>query len=58
MGGRAFIGDAWMAYLAVLKIPFILRLCENQRIMREGYETWTMTDIAKHLAKRLTQGQR
>ncbi|MGH9677758.1 MAG: IS4 family transposase, partial [Candidatus Acidiferrum sp.] len=54
MGDREFIGDAWMAYLAALKIPFILRLRENQRVMREGYETWTMTDIARRLA----QGQK
>jgi hypothetical protein len=37
MGDREFIGDAWMAYLQREKIPFILRLRENQHVLREGY---------------------
>ena len=37
MGDREFIGDAWMAFLHREKIPFILRLRENQHVLREGY---------------------
>ncbi len=51
MGDREFIGDAWMAYLHEAKIPFILRLRENQYVVREGYETWTIATIARHLNK-------
>jgi len=51
MGDREFIGDAWMAYLRARKIPFILRLRENQHVVREGYETWTIADIARRLDK-------
>ena len=49
MGDREFIGDAWMAYLKRNQIGFILRLRENQRVVREGYETWTIASIARHL---------
>jgi hypothetical protein len=49
MGDREFIGDAWMAYLQHHKIPFILRLRENQHVVRDGYATWTIAGIAKHL---------
>ena len=49
MGDREFIGDAWMAYLQREKIAFILRLRENQHVLRAGYETWTIADIAKGL---------
>jgi transposase len=51
MGDREFIGDAWMAYLSARKIPFILRLRENQHVVREGYDTWTIADIARRLDK-------
>ena len=58
MGDREFIGDAWMAYLHEAKIPFILRLRENQYVVREnqyvvreGYGTWTIATIARHLNK-------
>ena len=51
MGDREFIGDAWMAYLRARKIPFILRLRENQHVVRERYDTWTIADIARHLDK-------
>ncbi len=51
MGDREFIGDAWMTYLSVRKIPFILRLRENQHVVREGFETWTIADIARRLGK-------
>ena len=47
MGDREFIGERWMAYLKRNKIAFILRLRENQHVVREGYETWTIADIAK-----------
>jgi hypothetical protein len=49
MGDREFIGDAWMAYLKRNKIGFILRLRENQHVTRDGFETWTIADIAKRL---------
>lgn len=48
-GDREFIGDAWMAYLARRKIPFVLRLRENQYVTREGYASWTVADIARPL---------
>jgi hypothetical protein len=54
MGDREFIGDTWMAYLKRNKIGFILRLRENQHVVRDGYGTWTIAAIAKHLA----QGQK
>ncbi len=51
MGDREFIGDAWMAYLHAKKIPFVLRLRENQHVVRDGYDTWTIADIARRLNK-------
>jgi len=51
MGDREFIGDAWMAYLQRRKISFILRLRENQHVVRAGYDTWTIAAIARHLAR-------
>ena len=50
-GDREFIGDDWMAYLKSQQIPFVLRLRENQYVVREGYETWTIADIAAPLAR-------
>jgi hypothetical protein len=52
MGDREFIGDPWMAYLQRQKIPFILRLRENQHVVREGYEARAIADIAKRLGRR------
>lgn len=52
MGDREFIGDAWMAYLQRHKVPFILRLRENQHVVRDGYATWMIADIARHLDRR------
>ena len=49
MGDREFIGDAWMAYLQREKIPFILRLRENQHVLREGYVALPISVIAQHL---------
>ena len=49
MGDREFIGDAWMAYLQRAKIPFILRLRENQYVLREGYAPLPLSVIARHL---------
>ncbi len=49
MGDREFIGDAWMAYLQRAKIPFILRLRENQYVLREGYAALPLSVIARHL---------
>jgi hypothetical protein len=49
MGDREFIGDAWMAYLQHEKIPFILRLRENQHVLRAGYAAMPISVIAQHL---------
>ena len=49
MGDREFIGDAWMAYLQREKIPFVLRLRENQHVLREGYAALPISVIAQHL---------
>ena len=51
MGDREFIGERWMAYLKRNKIGFILRLRENQHVARDGYDTWTIADIAKRLER-------
>jgi Transposase DDE domain len=48
-GDREFIGEAWMAYLERGKIPFVLRLRENQQVGREGYQTWAIARIAQGL---------
>ena len=48
-GDREFVGDAWMAYLTAEKIPFVLRLRENQHVTRQGYATWTVAEIAHRL---------
>ena len=52
MGDREFIGDAWMAFLYREKIPFILRLRENQYVLREGYAPMPISVIAQHLKVR------
>jgi hypothetical protein len=52
MGDREFIGDAWMAFLQREKIPFILRLRENQHVLREGYAAMPISLIAQHLKVR------
>ena len=49
MGDREFIGDAWMAYLQRENIPFIMRLRENQFVLREGYVALPISVIAQHL---------
>ena len=51
MGDREFIGERWMAYLKRNKIGFILRLRESQHVTRDGYDTWTIADIAKRLER-------
>jgi len=51
MGDREFIGDAWMAWLRERKISFILRLRENQHVVRKGYATWMLSEIARGLCK-------
>jgi hypothetical protein len=58
-GDREFIGAVWMTYLAREKIPFILRLRENQYINREGYASWTLAEHAQSLkrgGKRILKG--
>ena len=54
MGDREFIGDAWMAYLQRENIPFILRLRENQHVLREAYAAMSIAAIARHLGVRQT----
>ena len=49
MGDREFIGDAWMAYLQRHNIPFILRLRENQHVLRADYIALPISVIAQHL---------
>jgi hypothetical protein len=49
MGDREFIGDAWMAYLQREEIPFVLRLRENQFVLRDGYAAMPISVIAQHL---------
>ena len=49
MGDREFIGDAWMAYLQREKIPFVMRLRENQHVLRAGYVALQISMIAQHL---------
>jgi hypothetical protein len=49
MGDREFIGDAWMAYLQRENIAFILRLRENQFVLRAGYVALPISTIAQHL---------
>ena len=58
-GDREFIGQEWMAYLAARKIPFTLRLRENQYVSREGYATWMLARHAqgvKRGSKRILPG--
>ena len=52
MGDREFIGDVWMAFLHREKIPFILRLRENQHVLRESYVPMRISLIAQHLKVR------
>ena len=49
LGDREFIGDAWMAYLVRQKIPFVLRLRENQYVRRHGYAPMAIAGIARPL---------
>jgi Transposase DDE domain len=49
MGDREFIGDVWMAFLHREKIPFILRLRENQHVLHESYVPMRISLIAQHL---------
>jgi hypothetical protein len=53
MGDREFIGDAWMAYLQRQNIPFILRLRENQHVLREGYAAAGSAAVTTRLCPRL-----
>lgn len=48
-GDREFIGDAWMRTLQERKIPFVLRLRENQLVQREGFATMAIATIATKL---------
>jgi hypothetical protein len=48
-GDREFIGEGWMSMLAERKIPFVLRLRENQYVQRQGYAEMTIAAIASRL---------
>jgi hypothetical protein len=48
-GDREFIGDTWMNTLAERKIPFVLRLRENQYVQRQGYAEMTIAALASQL---------
>ena len=49
LGDREFIGDGWMAYLVHERIPFVLRLRDNQYVRRGGYVPQTLASIGQHL---------
>lgn len=49
IGDREFVGDAWMTYLQRRNIPFVLRLRENQYVLRAGYVALPIAIIAQHL---------
>jgi len=49
-GDREFIGDTWMRSLEERKIPFVLRLRENQYLQRPGHAEMTIAAIAAGLA--------
>jgi Transposase DDE domain len=48
-GDREFIGQAWMRRLAEHRIPFDLRLRENQIVQREGHVPMPISTIAQGL---------
>jgi len=50
-GDREFIGNQWMTDLMAAKIPFTLRLRENQQVVREGYATMSIQSIAAQLRR-------
>lgn len=50
-GDREFVGNVWMAWLERQKIPFVLRLKENQHVVRDGHETWPIERIAQNLKR-------
>lgn len=54
-GDREFIGDGWMRYLTRQKIPFVLRLRENQQVVRAGYEPVSLATLAQNLKRGDTQ---
>ena len=54
-GDREFIGDGWMRYLTRRKIPFVLRLRENQQVVRAGYEPVSLATLAQNLKRGDTQ---
>jgi hypothetical protein len=50
-GDREFIGDAWMASLQARKIPFVLRLKDNQIVRRDGFSTRPVSILARRLER-------
>ncbi len=54
-GDREFIGDGWMRHLTRRKIPFVLRLRENQQVVRAGYEAVSLATLAQNLKRGDTQ---
>lgn len=54
-GDREFIGEAWMAWLAERRIPFVLRLRENQTVLRERHAPMSIAILAQNLRPRETR---
>jgi hypothetical protein len=52
MGDREFIGNGFMADLHRRNIPFILRLRENQHVVRDGRRMTTIARMAGSLRKK------
>jgi hypothetical protein len=48
-GDREFIGKAWMASLALRKIPFVLRLKDSQIIRRDNFPSRPIFLLARRL---------
>lgn len=48
-GDREFIGEAWMRWLDAHKVPFVLRLRENQFVRRDGFSPVLLSTLAQGL---------
>jgi len=48
-GDREFIGNAWVASLQTRKIPFVLRLKDNQIIRRDNFPARPVSVLARRL---------
>lgn len=59
-GDREFVGDGWMRYLTRQKIRFVLRLRENQQVVRAGYAPVSLATLAQNLKRgdtKIVKGQ-